>query len=98
MVRKVIGVPDSYVIDVDGHKYWRNKRDLTLDLPKANNVESEESDSDSHHNDQNHPMKDIVRPTLHPRPTIKFPRLPVQGTRHKDFQLWIYISLWIHAH
>ena len=26
VLRKVIGVPDSYVIDVDGHHYCQNKR------------------------------------------------------------------------
>ena len=52
MIRKVIGVPDSYVIDVDGHHYRRNKRDLTLVPPSTNMAESEESDGDSHQDDQ----------------------------------------------
>ena len=34
IVRQVVGVPNSFVIDVDGHKYRRNKRDLTLVPPK----------------------------------------------------------------
>ena len=76
VLRKVIGVPDSYVIDVDGHQYRRNKRDLTLVSP-----------STSHQDDQEQPMRATVRPTLHLRQTLKFPRLPVQATEQKDFIL-----------
>ena len=49
--RKVIGVPDSYVIDVYGHQYHWNKRDLTLVAPSTGNEESDESDGDSHQDD-----------------------------------------------
>ena len=65
VIRKVIGVPDSYVVDVDGNHYQRNKRDLTLVPPSTSTAESEESDSDSHQDDQEQPMRAIVRPTLH---------------------------------
>ena len=37
--------------------------------------------------DQLQPMRDVVRPNLRLRPAIKFPRLPVQTTSQKDFQL-----------
>ena len=33
--RKVIGVPDSFVVEVDGHRYHRNKRDLPLKSPRC---------------------------------------------------------------
>ena len=82
-----MGVPDSYVIDVDGHHYQRNKRDLTLVPPSTNNTESEEGDGDCHQDDQEQPMRAAVRPTLHARQTLKFPRLPVQATQQKDFKL-----------
>ena len=87
MLRKVIGVPDSYVIDEDGHHYHQNKRDLTLVPPSTGNKESEERDSDSHQDDQEQPMRAAVRPTLCPRQTLKFPRLPVQATQQKNFKL-----------
>ena len=32
-VRKVIGVPDSYVVEVGGRRYHHNKHDLTLRHP-----------------------------------------------------------------
>ena len=86
VLRKVIGVPDSYVIDVDGQYRW-NKRDLTLVPPSTGNEESDESDGDSHQDDQEQPMRAAVRPTLHLRQTLKFPRLPVQATEQKDFKL-----------
>ena len=82
IVRKVIGVPDSYVMEVDGHRYCRNKHDLTLSPPDDNNNES-----DSHSDDHDVPMATGVMPTLHPRPQLKFPKLPVQATQQKDFDL-----------
>ena len=86
MVRKVVGVPDPYVVEVDGHRYHHNKHDLTLSPPGANN-NNNKSDSDNHHADQNVPMATAVMPTLHPRPQLKFPKLPVQATQQKDFNL-----------
>ena len=62
VVRKVVGVPDSYVVEVDGCRYCHNKCDLTLSPPGANNND-DESDSDNHHADQNVPMATAVMPT-----------------------------------
>ena len=80
LVRKVLGVPDSYVVEVDGHRYHCNKCDLTLSPPDDNNDKS-----DSHHDDQDMPKATGVMPTLHPRHQLKFPKLPVQATQQKDF-------------
>ena len=63
IVRKVIGVVDSYVVEVDGCRYCGNKCDLTLSLPDDNSDES-----DSHSDDHDVPMATGVMPTLHPRP------------------------------
>ena len=87
MIRKVIGVPDLYVVEVDGCRYGRNKWDLTLSPPGANNNDDDESDSDNQHADHNVPMARAVMPTLCPRPQLKFPKLPVQATQQKDFNL-----------
>ena len=81
----MIRVPDSYVVEVDGRRYHRNKHDLTLSPPGANNSDDNESDSDNHHADQNVPMATAVMPTLCPGPQLKFPKLPVQATQQKDF-------------
>ena len=81
IVRKVVGVPDSCVVEVDGHRYCHNKCDLTLS-PLGNDDES-----DSHPDDHDVPMATAVMPTLHPRPQLKFPKLPVQATQQKDFNL-----------
>ena len=83
VIRKVIGVPDSYVVEVNGHRYGHNKHDLTLVPPSDDN--SHESESDSHQTDHHVPMARAVMPTLHPRPQLKFPKLPVQATQQKDF-------------
>ena len=82
VVRKVVGVPDSYLVEVDGHRYRPNKHDFTLSPPDNNNDES-----DSHLDDHDVPMATGVMPTLCPRPQLKFPKLPVQATQQKDFNL-----------
>ena len=87
VVRKMIRVPDLYVVEVDGCRYHRNKCDLTLSPPDDNNNES-----DNNHADQNVPMATAVMPTLCPRPQLKFPKLPVQAMQQKDFQ---FIVLYI---
>ena len=78
IVRKVIGVPDSYVVEVDGRRYCHNKHDLTLRPPDAD-------ESDGHSDDHDVPMATGVMPTLCPRPQLKFPKLLVQATQQKDF-------------
>ena len=82
LVRNVIGVPDSYVVEVDGCRYHHNKHDLTLNPPGRNLDES-----DSHSDDQGVPVATGVMPNLHPRPQFKFPKLPVQAMEQKDFNI-----------
>ena len=55
--------------------------------PGANNKDDDESESDNHQVDHNVPMARAVMPTLPPRPQLKFPKLPVQATQQKDFDL-----------
>ena len=81
IVIKVIGVPDSYVVEVDGCRYCYNKCDLTLS-PLEN-----DDKSDSHPDDHDVPMATGVMSILHPKPQLKFPKLPVQVTQQKDFNL-----------
>ena len=57
---KVIGVPDSYVVEVDGRWYHRNKCDLTLS-PLENDDEC-----DNHPDDHDVPIATEVMPTLCP--------------------------------
>ena len=85
VIRKVIGVPDSYVVEAAGHRFHHDERDLTLSPPGASN--NDDSESDNHHVDQNVPMATAVMPALHPRPQLKFPKLPVQAAQQKDFYL-----------
>ena len=67
VVKKMVGVPDSYVVEVDGHRYCHDKCDLTLSPPGTDNNNNDESDSNNHHADQNVPMLTAMMPTLHPR-------------------------------
>ena len=81
IVRKVIGVPDSYVVEVDEHRYHHNKCDLTLSPPEN------DEENDSHPDDHDVPMATRVMSALCPKPQLKFPKLPVQATQQKDFDL-----------
>ena len=81
IVRTVIGVPDSYVVEVDERRYHRNKCDLTSRHP------DDDGESDSHSDGHDVPMATGVMPTLHPRPQLKFPKLPVQATQQIDFNI-----------
>ena len=82
-------MPDSYVVEVDGHRYHWNKCDLTLVPPSADS--DDESESEGHQTDHDVPMARAVMPTLRPKPHLKFPKLPVQATQQKDFELFHYI-------
>ena len=79
-VRKVIRVPGSYVVEVDGWRYCQNKHDLTLRPPDGD-------ESDSHTDTHDMPMATGVMPTLCPRPQLKVPKLPVQAMEQKDFNI-----------
>ena len=58
IIRKVIGVPDSYVVEVDSYRYHGNKCNLTLVPPGDDN--DDESESDSHQTDHDVPMARAV--------------------------------------
>ena len=62
-------------------KVSSSKHDLTLS-PLGNDDES-----DSHPDNHDVPMATGVMPTLHPKPQLKFPKLPVQTTQQKDSDL-----------
>ena len=81
IVRQVVGVPNLYVVEVDGHRYRWNKRDITL-YPQGDNDES-----DGHSDVEEEPMAAGVIPTLYPRPQLKFLKLPVQATQQKEFHM-----------
>ena len=74
-------------MEVDGHRYRRNKRDLTVVPPSANSDDDDESEGKGHQTNHEVPMARAVMSTLRPRPQMKFPRLPVQATQQKDFKL-----------
>ena len=91
VIRKVIGVPDSYVMEVDGHGYRRNKLNLTLVPPNDDN--DDKSESDSHQAGHGVPMARALMPTLHLRPQLKFSKLPVHATQQKDSIITLYVYI-----
>ena len=69
------------MVEVDGSRYHCNKCDLTLRHP------NDDGESDSHSDDHDVPMATGVKPTRHPRPQLKFPKLPVQAIQQLDFNI-----------
>ena len=74
-------VPDSYIVEVDGHRYCCYKRDLTL------HKLWEADDSDSHCDTHDEAIATGVMPTLRLRPQLKFPHIQVQATEQKDLKI-----------
>ena len=70
IIHSVVGVPDSFVIKINGQQYQRNKRDLTFSPPRGEGnddvVDAEEQDGTENRTDR-----------LQPRPALKFPKLPM---------------------
>ena len=80
IIHSVVGVPDSFVIEINGQQYWWYKHDLTF-CPRRGEgdddvVGAEEQDGTENRTDR-----------LWPRPALKFPKLPMQATLHLDFEL-----------
>ena len=80
VIHNVVGVPDSFVIEINGQQYRQNKHDLTFSPPRGEGddgvVDAEEQDGTKNRTDR-----------LRPRPTLKFPKLPMQAMLHSDFNL-----------
>ena len=82
IIRQVVGVPDSFMVETNGQQYGQNKHDITFSPPKDNDggpigtQHAREHDGTENKTDR-----------LRPRPVLKFPRVPTQATLHTDFYL-----------
>ena len=82
----MVGVPDSFVVEINGQQYRRNKRDITFSPHRGNDDDSAVGGATgSQHAEEQVGTKD-KSDRLRPRPTLKFPKLPTQVTLHSDFQ------------
>ena len=77
----MVGVPDSFVIEINGQQYQRNKCDIIFSPPGGDDdvvgatgsQHTEEQDGTENRTDR-----------LQPRPALKFPKLPMQAMLHLE--------------
>ena len=85
IIRSVVGVPASFVAEINGQQYLRNKRDITFSPPKGNDGVVGGATGNQHAEEQVGTENKTDR--LRPRPTLKFPKLPTEAMLHSDFQM-----------
>ena len=83
--RNVVGVPGSFVVEINGQQYRRNKLDITFSPPKGNYGVVGDATGNQHAGEQVGTENKTDRLRL--RPTLKFPKLPTQAMVHSDFQM-----------
>ena len=85
IIHSVVGVPDSFVVEISGQQYRRNKCDITFSLPKGNDSVAGGVTGNQHAEEQVGTENKTDR--LRPKPTLKFPKLPTRAMLHSDFQM-----------
>ena len=85
IICNVVGVPDSFVVEINGQQYRRNKCNITFSPPKGDNGVVGGATGNQHAEEQVGTENKTDR--LRPRPTLKFPKLPTQATLHSDFEM-----------
>ena len=52
IIRNVVGVPDSFIIEINGQQYRQNKRDITFSPPRGNDGVVEGATGSQHAEEQ----------------------------------------------
>ena len=76
VIHSVVGVPDSFVVEINSQQYRRNKRDITFSPPKDNDGAVGGVCGNQHAEEQVGTENKTDR--LRPRPTLKFQKIPIQ--------------------
>ena len=82
----MVGVPDSFVVEINGQQYRRNKHGITFSPPKDDDGGAVGGTSGNQHAEEQVGTENKTD-RLRPRPTLKFPRIPTEETLHSDFNL-----------
>ena len=85
IIHNVVGVPNSFVVEINGQRYRRNKHDITFSPPKDNDSVVGGATGNQHAEEQVGTENKTDR--LRPIPTLKFPKIPTQATLHSDFEM-----------
>ena len=81
----MVGVPDSFIVEINDQQYRRNKSDITFNPAKSNNSVVGGA-TDSQHAEEQVGTENKTD-GLRPRPTLKFLKLPTQAMLHLDFEM-----------
>ena len=85
IIHNVVGVPDSFVVEINSQQHRRNKRDITFSPPKGDDSVVWGATGYQHAEEQVGTENKTNR--LRPRPTLQFPRVPTQAMLHSDFEM-----------
>ena len=80
IICNVLGVPDSFIMEINGQQYRRNKCDI-----RGSDGAVGGATGNQHAKEQVGTENKTDR--LQPRPTLKFPKLPTQAMLHSEFQM-----------
>ena len=83
VIRQVVGIPDSFVVEVNGQQYRQNKCDITFGVLVEDDNGAMDVGNAQHAEEQDGTENKTDR--LRPRPVLKLPRVPTQATLHSDF-------------
>ena len=82
----MVGVPDSFIVDINGQLYRRIKCDITFIPPKDHNGGAVGGATDNQHAEEQVGIENKTD-RLRPRSTLKFPKIPTEAMLHSDFNL-----------
>ena len=85
VICSVVRVPASFVVEINGQQYRRNKCDITFSPRKGDDGVVGGATGNQHAEEQVGTEDKTDR--LRPRPTLKFPKLPTRAMLHSDFQM-----------
>ena len=80
----MVGVPDSFFVEINGQQYRRNKHGITFSPPKDDNDGAVGGATGNQHAEEQVGTENKTD-RLRPRPTLKFPKIPTQAMLHSDF-------------
>ena len=82
----MVGVPDSFVVEINSQQYTRNKCDITFSPPKDDNGGAVGGATGNQHAEKQVGTENKTD-RLRPRPTSKFPKIPTQAMLQSDFEM-----------
>ena len=85
IICSVVEVPDSFVVEINGQQYRRNKQDITFSAPKDDDGVVGGASGNQYTEEQVRTENKTDR--LRPRPTLKFPKIPTQVMLQSDFEM-----------